>query len=120
MKAIHWTHGLLDEGPRPKNGKSMLNQHGTILEGKSLGSYQKKEAKTKSSKFEKQRFKLGSKARSNSRIQFASNESNLVPRNLDLGPHLKWALHLWQNPQHVSYHACFIIQEHENYAQHCG
>jgi hypothetical protein len=29
----------LDEGPRPKNGKSMLNQHGTILEGKSLGLY---------------------------------------------------------------------------------
>jgi hypothetical protein len=49
MKAIHWTHGLLDEGPRLKNGKSMLNQHGTILEGKSLSSYQKKEAKTESS-----------------------------------------------------------------------
>jgi hypothetical protein len=25
----------------------------------------------------------------NSRIQFASNESKLVPRNLNLGPHLK-------------------------------
>jgi len=30
-----------------------------------------------------------SKAGSNSRIQFASNESKLVPRNLDPGPHLK-------------------------------
>jgi hypothetical protein len=34
---------------------------------------------------------LGSKAGSNSRIQFPSNESNLVPRNLALDPHLKWA-----------------------------
>jgi hypothetical protein len=28
----------------------------------------------------------------NSRIQFASNESKLVPRNLNLGPHLKVGL----------------------------
>jgi hypothetical protein len=27
----------LDEGPRPKSGKSRLNLHGTILEGKSIG-----------------------------------------------------------------------------------
>jgi hypothetical protein len=27
----------LDEGPRPKSGKLMLNLHGTILEGKSIG-----------------------------------------------------------------------------------
>jgi hypothetical protein len=26
----------LDEGPRPKSGKSRLNLHGTILEGKSI------------------------------------------------------------------------------------
>jgi hypothetical protein len=32
----------LDEGPRPKSGKSRLNLHGTILEGESIGSYQKK------------------------------------------------------------------------------
>jgi len=36
----------LDEGPRPKSGKSRLNLHGTILEGKSIGLDQK----TKSSK----------------------------------------------------------------------
>jgi hypothetical protein len=36
--------------------------------------------------------KLVPKAGSNSRIQFASNESKLVPRNLDPGHHLKWAL----------------------------
>jgi hypothetical protein len=28
----------LDEGPRPKSGKSRLNVNGTILEGKSIGS----------------------------------------------------------------------------------
>jgi hypothetical protein len=28
----------LDEGPRPKGGKSRPNLHGTILEGKSIGS----------------------------------------------------------------------------------
>jgi hypothetical protein len=33
-----------------------------------------------------------SKAGSNLRIQFDSNTSKLVPRNLDLGPYLKWAL----------------------------
>jgi hypothetical protein len=29
---------LLDEGPRPKSGKSRLNLHGTILEENSIGS----------------------------------------------------------------------------------
>jgi hypothetical protein len=33
----------LDEGRRPKSGKSRLNLHGTILEGKWIGSDQKKE-----------------------------------------------------------------------------
>jgi hypothetical protein len=33
----------LDEGPRPKSGKSRVNLHGTILEGKSIGSDPKKE-----------------------------------------------------------------------------
>jgi hypothetical protein len=31
----------LDEGPRPKSGKSRLNLRGTILEGKSNGPKQK-------------------------------------------------------------------------------
>jgi hypothetical protein len=47
----------LDEGPRPKE---------LMIEG--------------------QRYKLGSKMGSISRIQFASNESKLVPRNLDPTP----------------------------------
>jgi hypothetical protein len=34
---------------------------------------------------------MKSMAGSNSRIQFASNESKLVPRNLYIGPHLKRA-----------------------------
>jgi hypothetical protein len=44
----------LDEGPRPKRGKSKLNLQGTILEGRSIGSNcqkkkKKKKKRTKSS-----------------------------------------------------------------------
>jgi hypothetical protein len=35
----------LDEGARPRSGKSSLHLHGSILEGKSIGSDQKKELK---------------------------------------------------------------------------
>jgi hypothetical protein len=35
----------LDEGPRPKSGKLRLNLHGTILDGKSIGSDPEKELK---------------------------------------------------------------------------
>jgi hypothetical protein len=45
LRAINWTHSLLDECPRPKSGKSRLNLHGTILEGKSIGSDPKKKKK---------------------------------------------------------------------------
>jgi hypothetical protein len=35
LRAINWTHELLNEGPRPKKrGKSRLNLYGTILERK--------------------------------------------------------------------------------------
>jgi hypothetical protein len=54
--------------------------------GESIGLNQRKRAKKESSRFEEPRCKPGS----NSRIQFASNESKLGPRNLDPGPHLKW------------------------------
>jgi hypothetical protein len=40
--------------------------------------------KKKSSRFGEPRYKIGSKARFNSRIEFASNESKLVAGNLDL------------------------------------
>jgi hypothetical protein len=36
-----------DEGPRPKSGKLRLNLHGIILEGKSIGSNQKRKRKRK-------------------------------------------------------------------------
>jgi hypothetical protein len=45
----------------------------------------------------KPRQKLESKAESNSHIQFDSNETKLIPKNLDLDTHLKWALGLHQN-----------------------
>jgi hypothetical protein len=34
--AINWTYSLLEEGSRPKTGKSRLNLNGTILKGKSM------------------------------------------------------------------------------------
>jgi hypothetical protein len=46
MRTIDWS---LDEGPRPKTGKSRLNLHGTILEGKSIGLNQKKHRAKKES-----------------------------------------------------------------------
>jgi hypothetical protein len=53
----------------------------------------KKEVK-RSSWLGERRCKLGSKARSNSRIQFVSNASKLVPRNLDLKC---WSCGPWYN-----------------------
>jgi hypothetical protein len=41
MKIINGTHGLLGEGPRRKCGKSRLNLHGTILDGKWIDSNRK-------------------------------------------------------------------------------
>ncbi len=48
----------------------------------------KKKSSKQSSSFEEPSCMLRSKAGSNSRIQFASNESEFVPRNLDLGPRI--------------------------------
>jgi hypothetical protein len=53
--------------------------------------FKKKGSKQESSRFEKPRCKLGFKEGFNSRTQFASNESNLIPKNLEHGRHLKWA-----------------------------
>jgi hypothetical protein len=39
----------LNEGPRPKSGKSRLNLHGTFWEGKSIGSDQKNKRASKES-----------------------------------------------------------------------
>ncbi len=41
---IH-VRATLDVGAKPKSSKSMLNLHGTILEGKSIGLNQKKSLK---------------------------------------------------------------------------
>ncbi len=45
LKAIKLDPWPLDEGPRPKSGKSRLNLHGSILDRKSINSDQKKELK---------------------------------------------------------------------------
>ncbi len=61
-----------------------------VLEGISIGLDRKTVLKGESSLFGEPRIRLRPKVHSNSRIQFASNESKLVPRKLY--PHLKWAL----------------------------
>jgi hypothetical protein len=46
---------IIDESQRPKSGKSRLNLHGTILEGKSIGwNFKKKRAQRKSHNLENQ------------------------------------------------------------------
>jgi hypothetical protein len=48
---------FLDEGPRPKSGKSRLNLHCTILEGKSIGwkpPQRKKDLKRRAHDFKNQ------------------------------------------------------------------
>jgi hypothetical protein len=79
----------LDEGPRPKSGKLRLTYVAPVLEGKSTGSDQK----TVLIKGELL-IRLGTKVQSNSRIQFASNQSKLVLRKFDLGPTSKLGLML--------------------------
>jgi hypothetical protein len=74
-------------------------------ENQLVQTQKKQELKGESSWFGEPRCKLGFKGRSNSRIQFASNESKLVSRNLDIVPthgkvvisipiHVYW-FHFW-------------------------
>jgi hypothetical protein len=53
---------ILDEGPRPKSGKSRFNLHGTILEGKSIGWNLNKKKLKGNLMFGEPRRKLGSEA----------------------------------------------------------
>ncbi len=97
------------------SGKSRLNLGGTILKGnkwqikakhtchhferenQSILDPEKMELKGRERELMIWRTKMQAKVQTkpgfNSRIQFASNESKLVLRNLDLGKsHVKWAL----------------------------
>ncbi len=78
----------LDEGARPRSGKSSPHLHGSILEGKSISSNHKKELKRKFMILENQGPRQGPTKGFN---MLHSNESKLVPRNLDLGPPYKMA-----------------------------
>jgi hypothetical protein len=59
-----------------------------VLEGNSIGLDSKKSAKTRAPD-------LGTKVQSNSRIQFASNQSKLVLRKLDPAPSSKVGLSIF-------------------------
>jgi len=83
-----------DEGPRPKSGKlseAKPTWHLFWRENQ-LVWIKKHSAKKESLQFGEPRIRLGTKVQSNLRIQFASNQSKLVPRKLDMDPRLKWAL----------------------------
>ncbi len=68
----------LDKGPRPKSGKSRLNLHCNDFEGKINWFKLFLKAQKENSRFEEPRCKLRFKARSNSKVQFVSNESKFV------------------------------------------
>ncbi len=73
----------LDEDPRPKvtnQGQSYI--HGSIFVGKSIGLDPKKRAHDLENQDPSSWVQI--------RIQFASNEWKLVPKDLNPGPHLKW------------------------------
>ncbi len=82
----------LDESQRPKDGKLRLNLHGTILEGKNSIQTQNLKGELTIWKTKMQAKVQGKVQLKYSRIQFVPNESKLVRRDLDPGPHLKWAL----------------------------
>jgi len=63
-----------------------------VLEGKSNWFGPKNSAKRRAPDLENKRIRLGTKVQSNSRIQFASNRSKLVPRKLDPRPSSKVGL----------------------------
>jgi hypothetical protein len=87
-----------------KVANSGYNLHGTIWR---VTNWVR--PKKQSSWFGEPQCKLGSNTGSNSRILFASYESKLVPKNLDPGLHLKWALEVAQTDLAVSTKlACFI------------
>jgi hypothetical protein len=79
----------LDEGPRLKGGKLKLNLHGTSFGGKINWCGPKNRPKKKVHHLKNQN---PNKARSNSKIQFASNGSKLVHVNLDPRPSSKAVL----------------------------
>jgi len=70
-----------------KSGKLRLNLHVTSFWKENQLVWTKKQSSKESSWFGEPRMGLGTKVlESNSRIQFASNQSKLVPRKLDLYP----------------------------------
>ncbi len=79
----------LDEGPRLKGGKLKLNLHDTSFGGKINWCGPKSRPKKKVHHLKNQD---PNKARSNSKIQFASNGSKLVHVNLDPRPSSKVVL----------------------------
>jgi len=63
-----------------------------VLEGKSIGWDPKTVLKGELLIWRTKNQAIGTKVQSNSRIQFASNQSKLVPRKLDSGPRSKVGL----------------------------
>ncbi len=96
----------MDEGPTPKSGKSRLNLHGRILERKSVNSDFKKELKGELMiRSTNTQARMHGGVLLEDSIQFPSNKSKLVLRNLDSRRQVKWALDIvkWEKITIVQY-----------------
>jgi hypothetical protein len=80
---------LLNEGARPRTGKSSLHLHGSILEGKSIGSHQKMELK---GKFMIWRIEMqaGPRQGPNQGFNLLQMSPNWFLGIWTLDPHIKW------------------------------
>jgi hypothetical protein len=73
----------------------------------------KKQCPKESSWFGEPRIRLGTKVQSNSRIQFASNQSKLVPRKLDPGPSSQMGLDKGLKPRIQWNRATLLTESHK-------
>jgi hypothetical protein len=94
MRASNWTHSFFRQGSKPK--KWLMESKPTTTWrhhfGVKINCCRQNNSRAHHHVKNQYAKAIGPKAGSNSRIQFASNESKLVPRKLDPGHHLKWAL----------------------------
>jgi hypothetical protein len=95
-KALNRSQGMRVQDQ--KSGKLRLNLHGTWFGGKNSWVRPKNSAKRRAPDLENQESGWGPRLHSNSRIQFASDESKLVPRKLDPWPSTKVGLSVKQIP----------------------
>jgi len=86
-----WNPWPLDESPRPKSDKLRLNQHGTTLEGKSIGSGRKKKLKSRACNLNQDASYIPRQCPTQG-FNLLQRSSNWFLGIWTLDPHVKWAL----------------------------